>query len=90
MLEGIDGELLTPASPDYDAARRPENVAYADIRPALVLRCGSEADVVRGLAFARESGLPVVPRGGGHCFAGRSSTEGLLLDLSPLVIGRGG
>jgi len=37
---------------------------------------------VHGLAFARDAGLPVVPRGGGHCFAGRSSTEGVLLDLS--------
>ena len=55
------------------------------VRPALVLRCASETDVVRGLTFARENGLPVVPRGGGHCFAGRSSTEGLLLDLSPLA-----
>ena len=70
MLEGIDGALLTPGSPEYDAARRPENRAYADVRPALVLRCCSEADVVQGLTFARETGLPVVPRGGGHCFAG--------------------
>ncbi len=84
MLEGIDGALLTPGSPEYDAARRPENRAYADVRPALVLRCCSEADVVQGLTFARETGLPVVPSGGGHCFAGRSSTEGLLLDLSGL------
>ena len=84
MLEGIDGALLTPGSPAYDAARRPENRAYADVRPALVLRCCSEADVVQGLTFARETGMPVVPRGGGHCFAGRSSTDGLLLDLSGL------
>jgi FAD/FMN-containing dehydrogenase len=82
VLEEIDGQLLTPGSPDYDAARRPENPAYADVRPQLVLRCASEADVARGLALARDTGLPVVPRGGGHCFAGRSSTEGLLLDLS--------
>ena len=84
MLEGIDGALLTPGSPAYDAARRPENRAYGDVRPALVLRCCSDADVVQGLTFARETGMPVVPRGGGHCFAGRSSTDGLLLDLSGL------
>jgi FAD/FMN-containing dehydrogenase len=84
VLEEIDGQVLIPGSPEYDAARRPENAAYADVRPALVLRCGSEADVLRGLALARETGMPVVPRGGGHCFAGRSSTDGLLLDLSGL------
>jgi FAD/FMN-containing dehydrogenase len=82
LRDTLDGELLEPGSPAYDAARRPENSAYADVRPQLVLRSASEADVVRGLAFARATGTSVVPRGGGHCFAGRSSTEGLLLDLS--------
>lgn len=37
-----------------------------------------------GLDYARAAGLPVVPRGGGHCGAGRSSTDGVLLDLSPM------
>ena len=85
MLEGIDGELLAPGSAEYDSARRPQNPAFLDVRPALVLRCGSEDDVVRGLAYAREAGLAVALRGGGHCFTGRSSTEGLLLDLSLLA-----
>jgi FAD/FMN-containing dehydrogenase len=78
----LDGELLEPGTAAYDAARRPENPAYGDVRPRLVVRCASEADVATGLAFARDAALPVVPRGGGHCFAGRSSTEGVLLDLS--------
>lgn len=85
MLDAIDGEVLVPGSPGYDAARRAHNPAYADVRPAVVVRCASEADVVRGLALARRRGLPVVSRGGGHCFAGRSSTEGVLLDLSPMA-----
>jgi FAD/FMN-containing dehydrogenase len=41
-------------------------------------------DVVRTLAHGRAGGYRVVPRGGGHCFAGRSSTEGIVLDLSGL------
>ncbi|GAB3981888.1 FAD-binding oxidoreductase [Actinoallomurus acanthiterrae] len=49
-----------------------------------VVRCASVRDVTRTLAFARHSGTHVVPRGGGHCFAGRSSTAGLVLDLSHL------
>ena len=41
--------------------------------------------MVEALAYARHSGVHVViRRGGGHCFAGRSSTDGLVLDLSPL------
>ena len=49
-----------------------------------VVSCASTRDVARTLAFARHSGTHVVPRGGGHCFAGRSSTAGLVLDLSRL------
>jgi FAD/FMN-containing dehydrogenase len=49
-----------------------------------VVRAASDQDVARTLAFARTSGLPVVPRGGGHCFAGRSSTDGIVLDLTPI------
>lgn len=40
--------------------------------------------VARAVAYARVTGTHVVPRGGGHCFAGRSSTKGLMLDLGRL------
>jgi FAD/FMN-containing dehydrogenase len=58
--------------------------SYADTRPQRVLRCRSESDVVRGIRYAAGTGTRVVPRGGGHCFADRSSTAGLVLDLSGL------
>jgi FAD/FMN-containing dehydrogenase len=57
---------------------------YEGIRPAVHARCTSAADVTAALARARADGLSVAVRSGGHCFAGRSSTEGLLLDLAPL------
>ncbi|MBV8717333.1 MAG: FAD-dependent oxidoreductase [Chloroflexi bacterium] len=80
----LDGELFSPGSAGYEAFRRPANPNYAEVYPRLLLRCGSAADVARGIQFARETGMLVVPRGGGHCFAGRSSTEGLVLDLRGL------
>jgi FAD/FMN-containing dehydrogenase len=80
----LDGELFTPDSPGYDAVWRPADVRYAGVRPRLVVRCASAADVARAIGYARAVGLPVVPRGGGHCFAGRSSTDGLLIDLAGL------
>lgn len=80
----LDGDLLTPASPGYDAARRPALARYRDLRPQAVVRCASVRDVARTIAYARDSGTHLVPRGGGHCFAGRSSTEGVVLDLSRL------
>jgi len=46
--------------------------------------CASAADVAGAIAAAREEGLPLAVRSGGHDFAGRSSTEGVLIDVSPL------
>jgi hypothetical protein len=84
LRAALDGELITPDSPAYDAARRPALARFSGVRPIAVIRCASTRDVTRALAFARDGGTHVVPRGGGHCFAGRSSTAGLVLDLSRL------
>ncbi len=80
----LDGEVFVPHSPGYEAVRRPANPAYGEVRPRMVIRCGSVADVARGMRYARDTALPIVPRGGGHCFAGRSSTDGMVLDLGGL------
>jgi FAD/FMN-containing dehydrogenase len=84
LRAALDGDLLTPASPGYDVARRPAMARYRDVRPRAVVRCASTRDVARTIVFARNTGTHVVPRGGGHCFAGRSSTEGLVLELGRL------
>jgi FAD/FMN-containing dehydrogenase len=46
--------------------------------------CESTGDVAETIALARRVGLPAVPRSGGHCFAGRSSTEGIVIDVGPM------
>ena len=56
---------------------------FAGIRAAAVLPCATPADVVAGLARARGR-YEVAVRGGGHCFAGRSSGTGVVLDTSPM------
>jgi FAD/FMN-containing dehydrogenase len=58
---------------------------FAGIRPAAVLPCAAPADVAAALARARSRGLPVAVRGGGHCFAGRSSTAGVVVDVTPMT-----
>src|SRR5687767_12286297 len=55
---------------------------FAGIRPAAVRSCATPADVVAAL---RDNDLPVAVRGGGHCFAGRSSTTGLVIDVGPMA-----
>ncbi len=57
---------------------------YAEIRPAAIAQCSTSEDVAEVLAEARRSGLQVAQRSGGHCFAGRSSTTGIVLDVSPM------
>ena len=76
LNDAIAGELVLPGSPAYETARLPAIARFHDIRPAAVVRCAAPADVAETIRFARLSGVPAVPRSGGHCFAGHSSTEG--------------
>ena len=80
--QDIPGGMLQPGMPGYEAARRPFNTCIT-LRPAFILPCKSEQDVIRGIGFARDRGLAVSIKGGGHCFTGSSLNEGgLVLDLS--------
>ncbi|TCC65625.1 FAD-binding oxidoreductase [Kribbella pittospori] len=83
-IDALDGELFRPESTGYDAIRRPFHPAYRDVRPGLVALCRSVSDVVSVIKYAATTGDRIAPRGGGHCFAGRSSTDGIVLDLSGL------
>jgi FAD/FMN-containing dehydrogenase len=84
LARSLDGELFSPDSPGYEAIRRPANPAYRQVRPRLVVRCRSVGDVVGAITYARATGDRIAARSGGHCFAGRSSTDGIVLDLSGL------
>ena len=84
LAKSLDGELFSPDSSGYEAIRRPVNLAYRDVRPRLVVLCRSVSDIVGAMTYATATGDHIAPRGGGHCFAGRSSTDGIVLDLSGL------
>jgi FAD/FMN-containing dehydrogenase len=84
LKRGIRGRVLTPTDPGYDDVRPAFN-AMQQGRPAVVVGCGGTADVVAAVNFARERGLPVAVRGGGHSIAGLSSIDGgLLIDLGAM------
>jgi FAD/FMN-containing dehydrogenase len=73
--------VATPDDPDYDIRRATFN-ALIDRRPALVALCSSSADVAAVIRHARESGLPVSVRGGGHSVAGHCIGDGAaVIDL---------
>jgi len=69
------GRLVTPADSDYDDARMVYN-AMIDRRPVLIARCRDVADVMAALTFARDRGLTIAIRGGGHNGAGFGTVEG--------------
>jgi UDP-N-acetylenolpyruvoylglucosamine reductase len=80
----LRGQVLTPVDEEYDAARSIWN-SLIDRRPALIARCADAGDVVASVQFARELGLDVAIRGGGHGVAGYAVCDGgLMIDLSPM------
>jgi len=84
LQAAIAGDVLLPGSPGYEDARKPAIARFHGIRPQAVVRCRTPADVSETIALARRAGLRTAARSGGHCFAGRSSTEGVVIDVSPM------
>jgi len=78
------GDLLEPGDVGYDESRTVFN-AMIDRRPRLIVRCSGAADVVAGILLARETGLPLSIKGGGHGVNGHAvCDDGIMLDLSPM------
>ncbi|MCF2531938.1 FAD-binding oxidoreductase [Yinghuangia soli] len=75
------GDVLLPDAPGYDDARTLFNGSM-DRHPGAIAQCTSREDVAAALAAAREMGMEVSVRGGGHGVAGKALTDGgLAIDL---------
>ena len=84
LRESVKGRVITPADANYDEARRVFN-GMIDKRPAAVVRCTGPADVAAALAVARDEGLDVSIRGGGHSAPGFGTNDGgIVIDLEML------
>ena len=80
----LQGEAIGRADDRYDEARAVYN-AMIDKRPEVIVRCDGVADVIAGMGFARERGLTLAVRSGGHNGAGLGTVDGgLVLDLAPM------
>ena len=84
LSKTFSGNLLQPADAGYEEARKVHN-GMIDKRPAVIAQCRGVADIADAVRAARELGLDVAVRGGGHNVAGLSASDGgLLLDLTPM------
>jgi hypothetical protein len=84
LTQDLAGRVMAPDDPGYDEAR---TVFYGDVdrRPALIVKVADAQDVSRVIALARETGLELAVRGGGHSVASHGVTEGgIVLDVSEM------
>ena len=80
----LRGDLIMPGDPRYDHARAVYN-AMIDKHPAAIARCRDIADVITCVRFARDHGIEIAVRGGGHNAAGLGVWDAaLVIDLSLL------
>jgi FAD/FMN-containing dehydrogenase len=78
----LRGQLIRPGDADYEAACRVYN-GMIDRHPALIVRAANVADVISAVNFARERGLLLAVRGGGHNGPGLGTCDdGLVIDLA--------
>src|SRR5688572_6430046 len=80
----LDGRAVLPGDADWDGARSVWN-GMIDRQPLGVIQAASPADVSAGIGVARDLGVPLAIRGGGHNVAGNGTVEaGLVIDLRPM------
>jgi FAD/FMN-containing dehydrogenase len=78
----MTGPVSLPGDAIYETRRKLWN-GLVDKFPAVIAQCANEADIAHAIAFARQHGLPLAVRGGGHHSAGFASVDdGLVIDLS--------
>ena len=83
-IPGFRGDVIAPEDREYDAARSVWN-GTVDKRPQAIVRGRGTADVAAAVRFARERGLGIAVRGGGHNVAGTAvCDDGIVIDLSAM------
>jgi FAD/FMN-containing dehydrogenase len=81
----FDGQVIAPGDSAYDDARTVFLGSF-DSRPAIILRPSNASAVARVIALARDTGLPLAVRSGGHSGAGHGTADdGIVLDVRGLT-----
>lgn len=82
LARSMKGTLVRPDSPQYATARQLFDPRYDSVHPAAIAYCTSPADVQACLTFVHRFNLSFAPRSGGHSFAGYSTSNGLVIDVT--------
>ncbi|HET9522556.1 MAG TPA: FAD-binding oxidoreductase [Candidatus Limnocylindrales bacterium] len=84
LRAALNGRVIAPADADYDKARTVVTGGI-DRRPAAIVRVADANDVAHVIKLARDTGLELAVRSGGHSGAGHSVTEGgVVIDLADM------
>ncbi|WP_158802862.1 FAD-binding oxidoreductase [Acidisoma sp. L85] len=78
----LAGRVILPSHPEYDAAK--EIWVRTSARPLALVRARSAADVQAAVLAARQTGLPLSVKAGGHDWTGRALCDGIVIDLSEM------
>lgn len=77
------GRVIVPSSPDYDQDRKLSNPVF-DFHPLAIIYCTTEVDVGLALQMVRNYKMQFSVRSGGHCTAGFSGSNGVIIDVKEL------
>src|SRR5258708_12436683 len=84
LRKRVDGLVIKPGSVEYAALANFNNACFDHIQLQGVVLCSTPPEVAETVGFIRSLRLETATRCGGHCFAGRSATPGLLIDVSAI------
>jgi len=85
LARTLDGDVVVPGGARYATARLVWDTRFDGLRPRAIAYCANAADVQRTMRWGRRYGVRIVPRSGGHSYAGYSSGNGVVVaDVSRL------
>ena len=80
----LRGDVVQRGASGYNAARVLYDTRFDGVKPQAIAFCESLADVQKAVRWARRHNVRIVPRSGGHSYAGYSTTSGVIVDVSRL------
>lgn len=83
LQKDFQGDIIFPNNPDYDQDRLLSNPVF-QFYPMAIFYCETEGDVKLVLDFVRDEGIEFSVRSGGHCTAGFSGSNGVMIDVKRL------